>query len=257
LFKMALDRGIEDIAPRLGDFVKLVEQRINRGDTVRILDAGCGYGTAMMGFVKQVGSKVQLIGFNSSERHGTLETMRNDVIKKGLFAKDELEQIPNLPRIVYFDASDGLPFESDSFDFIYSINSLHYYDDKIHFLEECNRVLKEGGIARIGSAFGNHYFGLRAHTPEKYPGFWEIWDKGEEVDAWVYLNQFKGVKTVYEPATNKEEVPQYIEIQKQAHLDFKLRLIASIDFNFIWRDWSGVKSIYTTQLEFRPKWKKA
>ena len=49
------------------------------------------------------------------------------------------------------DVTRGLPFESNTIDFIYSSHLLeHMINPKaLHFLEECYRVLKVGGILRI------------------------------------------------------------------------------------------------------------
>ena len=166
-----------------------------------------------------------------------------------------------MPKILYVDANKKLPFKDNEFDFIYSMASVYLYDDKISFLEECNRILKKHGIARISVAFYDHkkmysqkqgskikkWFDL----PKKYQNFWEIWDKGKEVKIWNYCKKIKGLKVVGKGEKSK----QYLEIKKQPKLDFKLKLVGVIDLNFIWQGWGGVKSIYSTQINFTPKWR--
>jgi len=257
---MALNRGIEELPCRLGDFIEIVEKRIKEKGKVKIFEAGCGYGSTMMGFIKKFGDNVEICGLNYSKNYGNQDLMIRDSLEKGLFAEQEIKDLENLPRFVFGDASQRLPFKSNSFDFIYSIHALHYFDDKVNFLEECNRILGGEGIARFNSAFGIvgvHY--PRKKTPRKYPEFWEIWDNGEEVRIWDYCDRVKGVKFVGKPTEYRERGdyrPEYLEIKKQQKLDFGLKLVASIDFNYLWQGWNGVKSIYTTQLKFEPQWKK-
>lgn len=257
---MALNRGIEDLPCRLGDFIELIEKKIKKKDRVRIFEAGCGYGSAMMGFVKKFGNNVEIYGLNFSEHYGNKELMVKDSIERQLFTDAEIKEIRNLPQFVYGDASQRLPFEDNYFDFVYSIHALHYFDDKVYFLEDCNRILGEEGIGRFNSAFGIvgvHY--PRKKTPPKYPEFWEIWDSGEEIKIWDYCDRIDGVRFIGKPTEYRKRGdfrPEYLEIKKQQKFDFRLRFITSIDFNFLWREWNGVKSIYTTQLDFEPQWKR-
>ena len=165
-----------------------------------------------------------------------------------------LVQLKKLPKIIYLDANKKLPFKDNEFDFIYSMASIYLFDDKIHFLEECNRILKKEGIARISPSFGPH-FREKKGFPSRYYEMWEIWDNGKEVKIWNYCRRIKGVLAVWK-SRGKGDKPLYIEIKKQLKLDFKLKFITSIDYNFLWKPWIGVKSIYTTQLNFDPHWKK-
>ena len=253
---MPKDRGIEKVDSYFGDFTKIIERTIKKKGKVKILDTGCGYGVAMIGFIKRFGEKVEMVGFNYSKHDGNLKKMKQQAIEKGIFTKQELKKIKNIPKIFYCDASKKLPFKDNSFDFIYSMASLYLYDNKIHFLEECNRILKKNGTARISPGFGRHHAKSgRTLYPEQYQEFWEIWDKGKEVKIWNYCKRIRGVRAIWR-GRKKGDKPMYIEIKKQSKLDFKLKLISSIDFNFLWKDWTGVKSIYTTQKKFTPRYKK-
>jgi len=220
-----------------------------------------------MGFVKRFGDKVEIVGFNYSKHDGDIKKMKQQAIEKGIFTKQELDKIKNIPKIVYCDASKKLPFKNKEFDFIYSMASLYLYDKKIEFLEECNRILKKAGIARISPAFGEHkkIYLQKAGTkkkkwiklPKQYLNYWEIWDKGKEVKIWDYCNKIKGVEAVWRNR-GKGDKPMYIEILGNPKVNFKLGFVSSIDLNFIWKKFGGVKSIYTTQLHgsFEPRYKK-
>ena len=244
---MARDRGIEHIEEITGNFLDIISKTISKKGKVSILEAGCGHGVAMMGFIKRFGDKIRIIGFNLNKNHGTIKRMKEQAIVKGIFNQSELKKIKNLPKIIYCDASKKLPFNSNSFDFIYSRASVYLFEDKIKFFEECNRILKKKGIARVAPGFGS----LSAPSGNKgEPYGIEIWNKGVKMKPEKYFNKIKGVKLV-----NKSKKKQYLEIIKTKNLNFGLKLIASIDYNFIWHKWMGVKSIYTTQIEFRPHWK--
>jgi ubiquinone/menaquinone biosynthesis C-methylase UbiE len=239
---MTKDRGIENVERYFGNFTKLVADKIKKDGKVKILDAGCGYGVAMMGFVKRFGDKIDITGFNLKPKHGNEGIMKKEAIKKKIFSKEEVTKIKNMPKFIYCDASKKLPFSSESFDFIYSMASVYLYDDKIHFLEECNRILKKDGIARISVAFWPHFRNKKGF-PSRYYEMWEIWDRGKEVKVWNYCKKIKGLKVVGKEKDSK----QYLEIKKQKKLDFKLKLVAAIDYNQLNKNWYGVKSIYTTK----------
>lgn len=256
---MPKDRGIEHVDRYFGNFTKIIAEQIKKKGKIRILDTGCGWGVAMMGFAKRFGYKVEVIGINYSKKDGNQEIMKKLAIEKEIFTKEELKKITNLPKFVYCDASKKLPFKDNSFDFIYSMASIYLYDDKIHFLEECNRILKKDGIARISPGFGQHKTAQvknrwKIKYPEKYWEFWEIWDKGKEVKIWNYCRRIKGCKSVWRNK-GKGDKPLYIEIKGNTKVDFKLKLVSSVDMNFIWTKWGGVKSIYTTQSKFTPRYK--
>ncbi|UCD21257.1 MAG: class I SAM-dependent methyltransferase [archaeon] len=246
---MPKDRGIEKVKDYFEDFLDLVRKKIASQGRVRILDAGCGYGIAMLGFVKEFGNKVEMIGFNYSEKDGSREMMKKEAVKKRIFSKKELSKI-KLPRIIYCDASKKLPFKSNYFDFVYSMASIYLYDDKINFLQECNRVLKKKGIARLSVAFWPH-FKNKVGFPSKYYEMWEIWDKGKEIKIIDYFKKFKNIRNIGKAGDRL----QYLEIKKVKKLDFGLKLVTSIDYNFIWKKWAGIKSIYTTQRKLKPRWK--
>ena len=245
---MARDRGIEKIEEYSGDFLRIIENTIKKKGKVRILEAGCGHGVAMIGFVKRFGAAVEIIGFNLNRQHGTIDRMKKQAIDKKLFTRTELKKLKNLPKIVYCDASKKLPFESNRFDFIYSRASMYLFDDKVYFLEECNRVLETGGLMRVTPGFGL----LSAPEGSKNaPKGIEIYDSGMLINPKRYFKRFRGVKIVDNGKSH------YFEIKKQPVLNFRLRLITFIDYNFLWHKWMGVKSIYTTQRldTFVPHWK--
>jgi len=246
---MAKDRGIEHIVKRNGDILNLVKRMIKKKGKVKILEAGCGHGVAMMGFVKEFGNKVELIGFNYSKQHGDVKIMRQQAINKAIFTKSDLNKIKNIPKIIYLDADKKLPFRTGEFDIIYSIATVYLIRDKVKFFEECYRVLDNGGVARLQPGWA----GRMAHelNPKDYHDAWEIWDSGKIVKAYNYFRKIKNVKVGFV----KREA-SYLEFKKGKMPEYGLNFIAAIDTNYLWTKFMGVKSIYSTQGKFKPHWKR-
>ena len=252
---MAKDRTIKEVKEFLGDISQIIESIIEEKGNAKVLDAGCGYGIAMMGLIKRFGEKLEIVGYNYSRNDGTIDNMISMTMDNNIFSKSEIMKLNNMPLIHYLDASQSLPFSDNTFDTIYSVASIYLYDDKINFLKECNRILNSKGIARIHPSFGPH-FKDDDNYPIEYNEFWEIWHEGKKIKLWDYINRITGVDVVRGDKTLGDK-RSFIEIKKQDKLDFALEFVASIDMNIIWTGWGGIKSIYTTQKSnaFTPRYK--
>lgn len=237
---MTKDRGMEHAQRCMTDIIGIIRNKIKKNGKVRILEAGCGYGVAIMDLIKIFGDKIDISGFNLKPSHGNHKIIKKEAIKKGIFTKDEIKSI-KLPKIYYLDASKRLPFKDNTFDLVYSQTSMYLYADKAHFLEECSRILTNEGIAIIAPSFEK-----KKQFPEKYWRYYELWVNGKEIPFWDYIRKFKGVKVVWKNRDKKGgDKPMFIEIKKQKKLDFKLKLVAAIDYHKLNKEWFGVKSIYT------------
>jgi predicted SAM-dependent methyltransferase len=55
--------------------------------------------------------------------------------------------------MIFIDVRDKLPFDNDTFDFVYSEHLLEHlsYDEGEGMLEECLRILKRGGVCRMST----------------------------------------------------------------------------------------------------------
>ena len=245
---MPIDRGIEYIDVAFDKFTEKIATRIQEQGHVSILEAGCGLGVAMMEFVKRFGDQISITGFNHTPGHGDEKRMIETCIEREIFTAEEIAQLSNLPEILFCDANELLPFEDNSFDFIYSFALMYLLDDKVHFLEECNRLLKKDGIA----CHEVKYKWPTAWAPNdpEYQAGWQIWDQGRLVPLKEYVARLEGVET-----NAVDKWANYVKFRKQDKLDFKLKFITAIDTSFLYKDWMGVKSIYTTQLEGVPYWK--
>jgi SAM-dependent methyltransferase len=70
----------------------------------------------------------------------------------GLLHEDRYARIRQMDRnTVCWDLSKGIPFADETFDGVYHCHLLEHIDRETapHFLEECYRVLKGGGVLRI------------------------------------------------------------------------------------------------------------
>lgn len=94
-----------------------------------VLDIGCGVGAGSKYWVTKGAKK--LIGLDISEEAvKDAQTWNKDVSEMGFILAD----------------AQALPFRSDSFDIVISLETIEHLKDAERFLLECNRVTKKGGI---------------------------------------------------------------------------------------------------------------
>jgi SAM-dependent methyltransferase len=130
----------EDFAPWMREFVNF-SAYIGR----KVLEVGVGQGTDLVQFAK---GGAQVSGIDITQRH--LELAARNFEVRGLCA--------NLKCAT----AAAIPFESDSFDVVYSFGVLHHTDNTVRCISECHRVLKPGGEFILGLY---HTFSLfHAHT---------------------------------------------------------------------------------------------
>jgi len=252
---MKKDRGIKELDDYFENFSDEIQKKINEKGKVRILDAGCGYGLVMAGLIKKFGNKVEIVGYNLIKQDGTIIDFKEKAIRKGIFTEEEIKKIKNLPKIIYLNADKGLPFKKDSFDFVISLASVYLYKDKVKFFEECNRILKKGGTAKI-SLFETQNLTDKKMIFDKltnsnnFKHFWEIWDQGREISFVDYFERIKGIKINIGERKDNSNAVIYLEIKKQLKLEIKLKLIGVINMGIIAPDRYGMRSIYAAELNF-------
>ena len=96
-----------------------------------VLDIGCGRGDDLIEIADRIGENAKLYGF--------------DTISKSIdSAKAKADGDPRF-HFELFDVEDGMNFEDDFFDVVYSCNVLECIKDKNKLLGEIARVLKPGG----------------------------------------------------------------------------------------------------------------
>jgi ubiquinone/menaquinone biosynthesis C-methylase UbiE len=224
---MVKTRGLKELNKKIGSVEKIIDRMLKKKKKLRIFESGCGYGKVLMELTKKYGEKVEIVGMNLKKLHGDKKNMIDLALKKGVVGKNDLKSM-KLPKIIYGDAGKKLPFKSKSIDLVYSQVSAQYYKDKLHFFEEVARILKKDGIARITKPFISGEQGIT----DEYREILQVFDEGKKVDIWKFVKKFKYIK-----------VKKYVEI-KSGKLDFKAKLVRSVNLNKINNKWFGVQSIY-------------
>lgn len=223
-------RGLTELRRRVGDVVPVIEAMAARRMPVRVLEVGCGFGSALVELRRHFGDRIDLHGINKRRSHGDWPLMRRNALSRGLATPAELRRM-RPPTIHVADVDDGLPFSDRSFDFVYSQVSFFYYLDKARFLEEVNRILDPAGMARLDVVRLGKY-------PRPYDAFFEIWDGPARVGFWRYLSRFPGLRRRHSGERS------YLEMTRRPRLDLGLELRHTIQLNAICSDWAGMKSIF-------------
>ncbi len=221
------DKGAEG---RLGDVTKYIKKILKRKKKIKVLEVGTGYGRALLELKQLFGEKIETYGINAEHEWD------EKIVK--LYARHENFRVP-LPKIYILDAGKTLPFKNESFDFIFNPATMQYIPDKIKFIEETNRILTKEGIAAL------ELEEERIEHPLEYQQLFEIWDNGKRVNILKLLKRYKNIKV----KKSKNRPWHYILMAKAKRLDFKLKLITTIDLEGeVSKDWNirwwGKKSIY-------------
>ena len=224
-------RGLEGVKERVGDILPEIKDLIRRKDKIKILEVGCGYGRAILELKKIFEKNIETYAINKEPRWN-LGLIKRYATAEGIFTKNNLKS--NLPKLYILDAGKRLPFKSKSFDYVYSIASVQYISDKALFLEEINRILKNGGIARM------QFSEEKPSHPSEYQNLFEIWDENKKIKLKEYLKKFRNIK-FGKTKTNKLG---YLFLKKSKSLKLNLKLVNYFDLNKINKKWWGVKAIY-------------
>jgi ubiquinone/menaquinone biosynthesis C-methylase UbiE len=112
-------------------------QLVNLQDGIKVLDVGCGTGS-LLKELSGFGKELNLYGVDVSP-----EMIRASRRK----LKDEKHVE------LYEGSAADLPFESNFFDYVMCMNSLHHHADPNQSLTEMTRVLKPGGIMILMDGF--------------------------------------------------------------------------------------------------------
>jgi SAM-dependent methyltransferase len=226
-------RGILDLERRVGGIVDEIDERLARQQVVRILELGCGYGTALLELRARYGRRVELHGLNRLHGDGNADILRRNGRERGLLAPGIDAELPSL---AYADAAHGLPFPDDAFDLVYSQVAWLYFGNKIGVVRDVIRVLRNDGLAKIEADE------VRPRLPAEYARLVEIWDEGRIVPFGDYVHRFGGK---LEAAPER----QYLRFGKCTGFGIDLEPVFEIDLCTIQPDWDGVKCVYRLRAE--------
>jgi SAM-dependent methyltransferase len=157
-------RGLSDMDARFAaltghpqPILEAVTRALTGTDPVRVLEIGFGQGRAMLELAARCSSdRLEIHGVSAASTKP-----KHKVFSRADLATNACElglSVPaaRLPHVDFYDAGEGLRFESQSLDVVMSQVAFHFVADKARLLEETWRVLKPGGAAflHIDTALG-------------------------------------------------------------------------------------------------------
>lgn len=228
-------RGVHELDRRVGGVDAEIEARLARQDVVRVLELGCGYGTALLELGARYGRRVELHGLNRARGDGDAEVLLRNASERGLF-EGGAPDAGELPSIAYADAAAGLPFPDDSFDLVYSQVAWLYFGNKVGVMREVMRVLRDGGLAKIDADE------LRPGLPAEYGRLVEIWRDGALLPFGEYLRRY---------AIALADAPEghYLRFGKVDAFGDDLEPVLEIDLSTLHAHWDGIKCVYRVQAD--------
>src|SRR4029079_15510721 len=69
-------RGLADLERLVGGVAEDIEVRLAQRQRVRVLELGCGFGTALLDLRERFGDRIELHGLNRERNDGDAEVMR-------------------------------------------------------------------------------------------------------------------------------------------------------------------------------------
>ena len=223
-------RGLAELDRRVGGIIAEIDERLSRQDIVRVLELGCGYGTALLELRARYGARVELHGMNHLRGDGDRDILLRNAAERGLIVNDA-DPARALPKLSYGDVASGLPFPDDAFDVIASQVAWLYFANKIGVVREVLRVLKPDGIAKIDTDE------IDPKLPPEYARLVEIWENGRLVPFGDYLRRY---------GLGFEAAPEgrYLRLTKCGGVGDDLAPLFEIDTSRVHERFDGVKCVY-------------
>lgn len=159
----------------MSEFKNNIFNKMNLSDAQTILDLGCGHGQQLIDLYKLKERNIQLFGIDKIEKS----------IK---IAEEKTKNIDEI-TIKKHDITEGIPFDDNYFDIVFSINMLECIPDKHSLLEEIYRVLKpEGQIVMAHYDFDTQLFdGTDKKLVRKIVTSYSDWEQDwmDVSDSWM------------------------------------------------------------------------
>ncbi len=244
---MAKNRPLRAVHYRLGRVDELIHKIIEEQGSAKVLKVGCGFGLPMLELKKKFGSQLQITGINKDQKFNLPKKALWEGVRKLCFfpwVPLFYERRYGFPNYINCDASLDLPFPDNSFDLVYSIATTFFLTDKLHFLQEVNRVLRNSRIARIHFS---HSAAESCHPDQlpkaPYDNLCEIHNaSGQVLDVVNFLNSHDFLSVV-EQGDGK---PSYLQLTKRHDsVDFGTKFLEGYFLNEMDTKWIAyARSIY-------------
>ena len=223
-------RGLRDLERLIGGIGDEIDAMLARRGRLRVLELGCGYGTALLELRARYGGRLELHGLNRLPSDGAADVLYRSAVERGLLGEGEAARAP-WPAIRHGDIAEGLPYPDDSFDLVYSQVAWLYFGNKIGVVREVMRVLRADGVAKIDADE------IHPALPPEYARLVEIWDDGKLLPFGDYMRRYGGA---FMPAPEGE----YLRLCKTQGFGADLWPVVEIDVARIHAEWDGIKCVY-------------
>jgi SAM-dependent methyltransferase len=223
-------RGLRDLERSVGGVCDDIDAMLARRDPLRVLELGCGYGTALLELRARYGARLELHGINRVPGDGAADVLYRNAVDRGLLGEGAIADAP-WPTIRHGDVARGLPYADDSFDLVYSQVAWLYFGNKIGVVREVMRVLRADGLAKVDADE------IHPALPAEYARLVEIWEDGTLVPFGDYLRRY-GAALVRAPEG------EYMRFGKAGGFGEGLAPIFEIDVAAIHPDLDGIKCVY-------------
>ena len=145
-WKESVKAGAISVAERIDsekNLYRFVIKKLGVVEEDKLLEIACGQG---------VGSALALTEFLPKEMHG-IDFSKAQILRA---KKVNSEVIQTNPDKIFFQegAAENIPYESNSFEKVFSIEAAQHFESLEKFAKEANRVLKPGGKLAIATFFG-------------------------------------------------------------------------------------------------------
>jgi len=220
-------RGVLDLERTVDGVCAEIDAYVERQGIARVLELGCGYGTALLELRARYGNRVELHGLNRLRGDGNAEILQRSAAERGLAAGEAA-----LPAIAHGDIAEGLPFADDTFDVVYSQVAWLYFANKIGVVREVIRVLRAGGLAKIDADE------VHPGLPPEYSRLVEIWQDAALLPFGDYLQR-------YDMALAPAPEGEYLRFGKAKRFGCDLTPVLEIDLSHVHGHWDGIKCVYS------------
>ncbi len=166
------DKGIKRLRQALVRMNDVLADKADIQATDKVLDAGCGVGGAAIYLAKKYHCQTHGISLSKQQvEFATQKSIENDIEAKVSFSVADFTQ---------------MPFEDESFDVVWAVESVCHAHEKADFIKEAFRVLKKGGRLMMADFFRT------METPDAEANEWlDNWGKSWAVPEFEYIGSFE------------------------------------------------------------------
>lgn len=226
-------RGLRSLDERVGGITMEIGRLLNRKYQLRVLEIGCGFGTALLELREKFGRSLSLTGISKTQADGSAALLSANATRLGIPHADIMDI-----SVVNGDVNDLYSLVEGKFDLVFSQVSWMYFDDKLEAMLDTVRILGPGGIAKIEFEF--HPI---QNAGSSFENLIEINMVHERMDVRHFFSQFSGIKYICRGRNAALQIDRdHVDLR---HLGNAWTFIKSVSSKQALDTYVGVKSYYT------------